>query len=63
MTAPEEQPAVREEERTSAAAPQASAQPVPEEVSAPVETEEIEVEVEQIEEELPESEDDKKEGV
>ena len=63
VTAPEEQPAVQEEERTSTAAPQESAQPVPEEVSAPVETEEIEVEVEQIEEELPESEDDKKEGV
>ena len=62
---PEEKdaPAKSAREQTAPAAPQESAQPVPEEVSAPVETEEIEVEVEQIEEELPETEDDKKEGV
>ena len=65
VTAPEEQPAVREEERTAPAARETdqAAGPAPAESSAPVETEEIEVEVEQIEEELPDPEDDKKEGV
>ena len=65
VTAPEERPAVREEERTAPAARETdqAAGPAPAESSAPVETEEIEVEVEQIEEELPDPEDDKKEGV